>query len=388
MIPFLDLRAQYRSIQAEIQAAVESVLTSGQFVLGDEVARFEEEFAGHCQARYGAGVNSGTSALHLALLAAGIGPGDEVITTPFTFVATVAAIRYAGARPVFVDIEPETYTLDVAQIESRITARTRAILPVHLFGQPADMDPIMEIARRRGLRVIEDAAQAHGAEYRGRRVGSIGDMGCFSFYPSKNLGAYGEAGMVVTSDPDCAALISRLRNWGEDGKYNHVLKAYNYRMEAMQGAILRVKLRHLEAWTETRRARAALYSRLLAGVGIDAEGNARRAPRLPRVHDSLPRRDMLRAALSEKGIQTGIVYPVPIHLMKAHADLGYKPGDFPEAERAAGEVLALPIYAELSEAQVRTVVDAVTFGCDDVHDALGGVAVPLLGNRRRPRPAR
>ena len=362
MIPFLDLKAQYRSIQAEIHAAVESVLTSGQFVLGDEVARFEEEFAGYCQARYGVGVNSGTSALHLALLAAGIGPGDEVITTPFTFVATVAAIRYTGARPIFVDIDPESYTLDVAQIDSRITARTRAIVPVHLFGQPADMEPIMEIARRNGLRMIEDAAQAHGAAYRGRRVGSIGDMGCFSFYPSKNLGAYGEAGMVVTGDPDCAALISKLRNWGEDGKYNHVLRAYNYRMEAMQGAILRVKLRHLEAWTETRRARAALYSRLLAGV----VSTPKEMPGVRHVYHVYtirsPRRDSLRAALSEKGIQTGIVYPVPIHLMKAHADLGYKPGDFPEAERAAGEVLALPIYAELSEAQVRTVADAVTCG--------------------------
>jgi dTDP-4-amino-4,6-dideoxygalactose transaminase len=257
MIPYLDLKAQYHSIKTEIDRAIADVLESSQFVLGKEVAAFEEEFASYSGGGQAIGVNSGTSALHLALLATGIGPGDEVITTPFTFVATVAAIRYAGAVPVFVDIDPASYTLDPVLLEAAITPRTKAVIPVHLYGQPADMDPILETARRHGLVVIEDAAQAHGAEYKGRRAGSLADMACFSFYPGKNLGAYGEAGAVVTSNPEFANSIRLLRNWGESRRYYHDLRGFNYRMEGMQGAVLRVKLRHLERWTELRRAIAA-----------------------------------------------------------------------------------------------------------------------------------
>src|ERR1700733_965175 len=265
MIRFLDLPSEYLELKTEIDAAVARVLESGQFVGGPEVAALEEEFASYCGARHGIAVNSGTSALHLALLAAGIGAGDEVITVPFTFVATVAAIIYAGSRPLFVDIDPRSYTMDVTQIERVIPKRTKAFLPVHLYGQPADLDPMLEIARRHHLVVIEDAAQAHGAEYKGRRVGSIGDLGCFSFYPTKNLGACGEGGMVVTNRPDYDRTIRLLRDWGQESKYYPILKGYNYRMEALQGATLRVKLRHLEAWNEARRALAAHYDALLAG---------------------------------------------------------------------------------------------------------------------------
>src|SRR5215469_9662434 len=249
MIPFLDLKAQYRQIKPEIDRAISGVIESGNFVLGPQVSEFEERFAAYCQAKHCVALNSGTSALHLALLAAGIGPGDEVITVPFTFVASVSTIVYTGARPVLVDIDPRSFTIDTAAIERAITPRTKAILPVHLYGQPADMDPIMDVARRHELVVIEDAAQAHGAQYKGRSVGSIGDMACFSFYPGKNLGAYGEGGAVTTNNPEYAHTVRMLRDWGQDRKYHHLLRGYNYRMEGFQGAILRVKLRHLERWT-------------------------------------------------------------------------------------------------------------------------------------------
>jgi len=268
VIPFVDLKTQYASIKAEVNAAIQGVLDSCQFTLGSEVSAFETEFAAHCQAAHGIGVNSGTSALHLAVLAAGLGPGDEVITVPFTFMATVSAVDYARATPVFVDIDPRSCTMDVTAIEAAITGRTKAIVPVHLYGQPADMDPILELARRHGLVVIEDAAQAHGAEYKGRRVGSFGDLGCFSFYPGKNLGAYGEGGMVVTNNSRHARTIRMLRDWGAEKKYDHVLKGYNYRLESLQAAVLRVKLRHLDRWTEGRRAAADRYDRSLAGSGI------------------------------------------------------------------------------------------------------------------------
>src|SRR5450432_3241446 len=259
-VPYLDLKAQYHSIKPEIDAAISKVLESSEFVLGSEVASFEREFAAYCGTSECIALNSGTSALHLALLAAGVGPGDEVITVPFTFVASVAAVLYTGARPVMVDIDPRSFTLDPAAIEGAITPRTKAILPVHLYGQPADMDPIMEAARRHKLVVIEDAAQAHGAKYRGRPVGSIGDIACFSFYPGKNLGAYGEGGAVTTNNPEYARTMRMLRDWGQDRKYHHVLRGFNYRMEGFQGAILRVKLRHLEAWTEARRTVVAQYN--------------------------------------------------------------------------------------------------------------------------------
>lgn len=363
MIPFIDLKGQYISIKEEIDAAIARVLDSSQFVLGDEVAAFEEEFAGCCAAHYGVAVNSGTSALHLALLAAGIGPGDEVITVPFTFVATVAAICYLGARPVFVDIEPRSFTMDATQIEGAITERTRAILPVHLYGQPADMDPILEIARRHGLTVIEDAAQAHGAEYKGRRVGNIGDLGCFSFYPSKNLGAYGEGGMVVTNNVEYAQTIRLLRDWGQKSKHNHVLKGYNYRMEALQGALLRVKLRHLGKWTKARRAHAALYNDLLANSRFQTPSVMSYGSHVFHIYAiRVPQRDALRQIMLTRKIQTEIHYPTPVHLQPGYDDLGYHAGDFPSSELAAKEVLSLPMYAEISDTQIEAVSASVREG--------------------------
>lgn len=360
MIPFLDLRAQYRSIKPEIQEALDRVLESTQFALGDEVKAFEEEFADYSGARHGVAVNSGTSALHLALLAAGVGPGDEVITTPLTFVATVAAVDYTGAKSVLVDIDPESYTIDPAGLEGAITEKTKAILPVHLYGQPADMDPIIEIARRHKLTVIEDAAQAHGAEYKGRRVGSLGDLACFSFYPGKNLGAYGEGGMVVTDNPDYVRTIRMYRDWGQEKKHHHVLKGFNYRMAGFQGAVLRVKLRRLEEWTEARRRNAALYDKLLKESGVIPPKEmdySRHVYHLYVVRS--PDRDRLQESLKERGIQSGIHYPFPVHVQKAYADLGYRAGDFPIAEKAAGEVLSLPMFPELMEEQITVVAENI-----------------------------
>jgi dTDP-4-amino-4,6-dideoxygalactose transaminase len=360
MIPFLDLKAQYRGIREEVTAAVHEVLESGQFVLGEAVAAFEREFAAYCGVAHAVAVNSGTSALHLALLAAGVKPGDEVITVPFTFVATAAAVTYTGARPVFVDIDPYSCTLDVNQLGRAITKRTRAILPVHLHGRPADMDPILEIARRRGLLVVEDAAQAHGAEYKGRRAGSLGDLGCFSFYPGKNLGACGEGGLATTNNAAYARTLRMLRDWGQEQKYHHVLRGYNYRMEGIQGAVLRVKLRRLEEWTEARRSRARLYDQLLRGAGVRTPSDAPHDRHVYHVYAvRAPRRDALQRALHARGVQTGIHYPVPVHMQPAYADLGYRPGAFPHAERAAREVLSLPMYPELTGTQIETVCSAL-----------------------------
>jgi dTDP-4-amino-4,6-dideoxygalactose transaminase len=361
MIPFVDLKAQYQGIKTEVNAAIQGVLDSCQFTLGSEVAAFEQEFATYSQAVHGIGVNTGTSALHLALLAAGVGRGDEVITVPFTFVATVSAIDYTGARTVFVDIDPQTFTMDAAKLEAAITPKTKAIIPVHLYGQCADMDPILAIARRHGLVVIEDACQAHGAEYKGRRAGSMGDMGCFSFYPGKNLGAYGEAGMVVTDNAEYTRTIRMLRDWGAEKKYHHVLKGYNFRMEGIQGAVLRVKLRYLEAWTEGRRTAAAHYDRLLAGSGVPtpkALPHNRHVYHIYAVRTA--HRQAWQEALLAQGVQTGIHYPHPVHLLPAFADLGYAAGQFPHSERAAEEVLSLPMFPELSEAQCAEVAKAVT----------------------------
>ncbi len=360
MIPYADLRSQYRAIKPEVDAAVLRVLDSTQFILGEEVAAFEREFAAYCGTAEAIGVNSGTSALHLALLAAGIGPGDEVITVPFTFVATAAAIVYAGATPVFVDIDPGTFTMAPSAIERAITPRTKAIMPVHLYGHAADMDPILEIARRRRLVVIEDAAQAHGASYKGRPCGSMGEMAAFSFYPGKNLGAYGEGGAVVTSDPALARKIRIMRSWGEERRYEHSVKGFNYRMDGILGAILRVKLRHLEAWTEARRARAADYARAFAGTGIATPTEQPQCRHVYHVYAVLlSRRDATRAALQSAEIQTGVHYPIPVHLQPAHADLGYKAGDFPVSERIASQVLSLPLFPEMTTEQVQTVAAAV-----------------------------
>lgn len=359
-IPYLDLKAQYRSIKGEIDEAVARVLDSCQFVLGPEVSEFEKEFATYCGTTECIALNSGTSALHLALLAAGVGPGDEVITVPFTFVASVATILYAGAKPVLVDIDPGTFNMNPDALESAISPRTKAIVPVHLYGHPADMDAILNVARRHNLVVIEDAAQAHGAKYKDRSVGSIGAMACFSFYPTKNLGAYGEGGAVTTNDPEYARTIRMLRDWGQDRKYHHLLHGYNYRMDGMQGAILRIKLRHLEQWTHARRAIAQRYDELLAGSNLvlpTEMPGTRHVYHLYTIRSGS--RDPLHAALQNEGIQTGIHYSIPAHLQPAYANLGYAPNSLPESERAAREVLSLPIYPELTRDQVEFVGNTV-----------------------------
>jgi len=357
LVPFLDLKAQYRQIKPDVDAAVLRTIESAHYVLGPEVAAFENRFADYCGVDHCLAVNSGTSALHLALLAAGIGPGDEVITVSMTFVATTAAVLYSGAKPVFVDVDPVTWTMDPALIEAAITPRTKAILPVHLHGLMADMDSIMSIAWRHGLVVIEDAAQAHGAEYKGRRAGSIGDLGCFSFYPGKNLGAYGEGGAVVTNQPDLARKVALLRDWGQETKYNHVAAGYNYRMDGIQGAVLNVKMNHIEAWTERRRAVALDYDRRLAKLSMTRPQPPSHSRHVYHVYAlCLPRRDETSSALQRAGIAVGIHYPVPVHLQKAYAGLGYGSGDFPITEHLARQFLSLPIYPELQPEQVAEVV--------------------------------
>ena len=360
MIPFVDLKTQYRAIRTEIQSTIARVLDSGQYVLGEEVRHFEREFASYCMVQHAVAVNSGTSALHLGLLAAGVGPGDEVITTPHTFVATVAAIGYVGARPVFVDIDPHTFTLDPELIEAVVTPRTRAIVPVHLYGQMADMDVILDIAQRHNLVVIEDAAQAHGAEYKGRRAGSMGDLGCFSFYPSKNLGAYGEGGAVVTNNPEFDRTLHMLRDWGADRKYHHILKGFNYRMDGIQGAILRVKLRHLESWTEARRRHAAFYNEQLSDSELIVPTEL---PHNRHVHHiyavRVSNRSLVQESLDAAQVTTAIHYPVPVHMQEAYADLGYHEGQFPRCEAAAREVLSLPMFPELTVNQQMHVISAL-----------------------------
>ena len=359
-IPFVDLKAQYHSIKEEIDAALIGTMESGAFTLGPQVAQLEKDFAVYAGAQFAAGVNNGTSALHLALLAAGIGPGDEVLTVPFTFIASASAIHYTGAKPVFVDIDPVTFTMDPAALEAAITPRTRAIVPVHLYGQMADMDPIMTIAKKHGLFVLEDAAQAHGAEYKGRRAGSIGDAAGFSFYPGKNMGAAGEGGMTVTQHAETNRKVRMLRDWGAERKYHHEMIGYNMRLEGIQGAVLRVKLKYIEKWTEMRRNAAARYDAMFKGTGVvtPVELSNRR-----HVYHIYAIRTKERArwieALNTKGIQTGIHYPFPLHTLKAFDFLGYKQGQFPNSEKAAAEVLSLPMYPELNAVQQEEVVSAV-----------------------------
>lgn len=358
MIPFLDLAAQYREIGPDLEEAIVAALRSGEYVLGSRVARFEKDFARYCGARHAVAVSSGTAALHLALLAAGIGPGDEVVTVPMTFVATTAAIVYANGRPVFVDVDPATWTMDPARIEAAITPRTRAILPVHLHGRIADMAAIGAIARRHGLTVIEDAAQAHGAERGGIRAGAFGAMGCFSFYPGKNLGACGEGGAVVTDDPLLADRLRSLRDWGQQGRYNHVRHGFNYRMDGIQGAALGVKLPRLDGWIAARRRICAAYQAGLgAGVDRPAPIGADHACHVYAIE--VEARDALRAGLEAAGVTTNLHYPVPVHLQPAYAWLGHGPGDFPVSERIARRTLSLPLYPELSEAAVAQVIAAV-----------------------------
>ena len=359
-IPFVDLAVQYEALAAEIQAAITDVMHHTDFILGRAVKLFEEEFAAYCGSQYAIALDSGTSALELALRAFDIGPGDEVITVSNTFIATTLAISYTGAHPVLVDCLPDTYNIDAAQIEPAITAHTKAIMPVHLYGQPADMDPIMDIARRRGLLVIEDACQAHGARYKGRRVGSIGHAAAFSFYPGKNLGAYGDGGAVTTNDARVADKIRMLRNYGQREKYHHLLQGYNRRLDTMQAAILRVKLRYLDEWNAARREHAEQYRRALVGLDVIAPQTSSFAEPIwhlyiVRVRD----RDQLSAYLKERGIITGIHYPIPIHLQPAYRELGYQRGDFPRSEEYAEKILSLPMYAELTPDLIGQVVSAI-----------------------------
>ena len=358
-VPFVDLKAQYAAIRDEVDGAVRDVLTSGRFILGRRVEAFERSFSAYLGGCETVAVGSGTDALHLALRACGVGAGDEVITVANSFVATALAVSYVGATPVFVDVEPSTHTLDPGRLADRITARTRAIVPVHLFGQPADMEAICAIARERGLRVIEDACQAHGARYRGRPVGTIGDVGCFSFYPAKNLGAYGDGGAVTTRNPRLAATVRLLRNYGETRKYHHAIRGYNSRLDELQAAVLAVKLAHLERWNEARRRIAARYD---AGLGPNAAVPTAREGAHHVYHLYVVRcrrRDAIQAWLRERGIETQIHYPIPIHLQEAYADLGLSPGCLPVTEQASAEVLSLPIFPELTDAQADEVIRAV-----------------------------
>jgi dTDP-4-amino-4,6-dideoxygalactose transaminase len=359
VIPIFDLKGQYNAIKEEVNEAVARVLESGWFILGQEVEAFEEEFATYCGLSHGIGVGSGTEALYLALLACGVGPGDEVITVPHTAVATVAAIELTGARPAFVDIDPASYTMVPDQLESRITARTRAVVPVHLYGQAPDLDPILEIAQRHGLTVVEDCAQAHGAEYKGRRVGAFGRVACFSFYPTKNLGAYGDGGMVVTDDGALAWTVKLLRQYGWEKRYVSSLRGLNSRLDEIQAAILRVKLGHLDEWNEARRARARLYDELLAGSGVTTPTEMNYGRHVYHLYvvrcPHCAHRDELKSYLAERGVGTAIHYPVPIHLQEAYRDLGYRRGDFPVTEACADEILSLPMYPELQEDEVREI---------------------------------
>jgi len=372
-IPSIDLGAGYRAVREEIEAAVNCILASGRYIGGPEVEGLEREFAAYCGAREAAAVGSGTDALRFALMAIGLGDGprgdgarrNEVVTSPFSFVATTEAISQAGGRPVFADIDPETFNLDPDGLEGAVTERTRAILPVHLYGHPADMSPILDLAERRGLAVIEDACQAHGALHRGRRAGAIGDAGCFSFYPTKNLGACGEGGMVTTSRPEIAAAVRRLRDHGQDGKYHHVEEGFNGRLDALQAAILRVKLRRLDDWNERRRVVAARYREALRDVAVKLPPER---PWAGHVYHQfavrVEKRDAVRATLARRGVDAGVHYPIPLHLQPCYARMGLREGSYPHAEQAAREVLTLPIYPELSEGQIDRV-------CASLREAVG-----------------
>ncbi|HWH94439.1 MAG TPA: DegT/DnrJ/EryC1/StrS family aminotransferase [Baekduia sp.] len=359
-MPFVDLLAQQRALAPELEPVLRSMFDEADWVLGRQLGAFERELADLCEVEHGVGTDSGLSALELILRAAGVGPGDEVITTANTFIATALAISHAGAWPVLVDVDPHTANIDPAALERAVGPRTRAVIVVHLYGQPADMDAVRAIADRHGLLVVEDACQAHGARYRGRRAGSLGDAAAFSFYPSKNLGAFGDGGAVVTRDAGLADAVRTLRDYGQREKHDHVVKGFNRRLDTLQAALLRVKLRHLDAWNARRREHAAVYAALLERSGLTV-------PRPPADVEPVwhlyviedDDRDRLRAALAQRGIQTGIHYPVPVHLQAAYADLGLGTGSFPVTERRAARMLSLPMYPELEPAQIEDVAGAV-----------------------------
>ena len=360
-VPFMDLAAHQAPFRSAYLRAVEQVIDSGAYAGGPFVERFEQEFAAYCGTRTAVGVGSGTEALWLTMLAMGIGPGDEVITVPMTFVATVEAIRFTGARPVFVDIDPMTYTMDPAAVERAVTVRTKAIMPVHLFGQPAAMRPLVEIARRHRLRVIEDAAQAHGAEYAGEKAGSLGDAGCFSFYPGKNLGAFGEAGAVTTDDERLAQRLRALRDHGQSKKYQHEVLGWNARMDGIQAAVLSAKLPHLDAWNHARRGNSLHYRRALSGIReITLPAEALATGHAWHIHAVRARgRQGLLKWFQQEGIGYGLHYPVPVHLQPACRDLGYQTGDFPVSEQCADEFVSLPIGPELNQASLDQVISAL-----------------------------
>jgi dTDP-4-amino-4,6-dideoxygalactose transaminase len=360
-VPFFDLKRQYHSIKNELDATIQQVMDSCRFVLGEKVISFEKEFASFCGTDLAVGVANGTDALRLALLACGIGKEDEVITVPNTFIATTEAISQTGAKIAFVDIDPQMYNTNVSQIEEKINERTRAIVPVHLFGQPSDMDPIMEIARKYNLKVIEDACQAHGGEYKGKKAGSIGDAGCFSFYPSKNLGAYGDGGILVTNDKEIAQRVKMLRDHGQMKKYEYLVEGYNSRLDEIQAAILRVKVNKLNEWNSLRRRNASIYNEL--SKDVDELITPFEAEYVKHVYHlyviRTEKRDELQKWLTSKGIGTGLHYPVPLHLQEAYQYLGYRKGDFPKAEECAKQILSLPMFPELTGEEIEKVVSEI-----------------------------
>jgi dTDP-4-amino-4,6-dideoxygalactose transaminase len=362
-VPLLDLDAQYRPLRGELLAAITRVCDSQRFIQGPEVEALERELAGYLRVPHAIGVSSGTDAVLMALMALGIGPGDEVITTPYSFFATAGAIVRLGATPVFVDIEADTFNIDPDAAGAAITPRTRAIIPVHLFGQAAELEPLLAVASRAGIAIVEDAAQAIGASYQGRPVGSWGTIGCFSFFPSKNLGAFGDGGLVICRDEQLAHRLRLLRNHGMEPKYYHHIVGGNFRLDALQAAVLRVKLPHLASWSDARRRNAARYRAMFADASLDAIGLPVEAPDRTHIYNQFviraADRDGLRAHLAQRGIGTEIYYPVPFHLQACFTNLGYKAGAFPVAEAAAREALAVPIYGELTESQQRAVVDAI-----------------------------
>ena len=359
-IPLVDLRAQYRTIAAEVDQAMRRVVERGDFILGHDLEAFEAEFAAYCETGHAVGVDSGLSALELGIRALGIGPGDEVLTPANSFIASSSAISVTGATPVWVDADPETYNIDPAAIRAAITPRTRAIMVVHLYGQPVDMDAVATVAREHGLRVIEDACQAHGARWRGRRAGSFGDVAAFSFYPGKNLGAYGDGGMVTTADAELAERVRMLRNYGQRRKYEHVTTGWNRRLDTLQAAVLRVKLRHLDEWNEARRRHAERYDALLGDGDLVLPTTISGAEHVFHLYVvQAPQPQRLLALLKERGISAGLHYPVPIHLQEAYRDRGMGPGSFPVTEALAGRVLSLPMYPELTAEQIERVAEAL-----------------------------
>jgi len=360
-IPFLDLKTQFREIEHEVLPMVKEAMENAAFIGGPQVTGFETEFAAFCDSKYGVGVNSGTDALRFALMAAGVGPGDEVITVPHTFIATTEAISQVGAKPVFVDILPDIYNMNASKIQRAIGPKTKAVVPVHIYGQTADMDLILEIAKKKNLVVIEDACQAHGALYKGKKAGSMGLVGCFSFYPGKNLGAYGEGGAVVTQSEDIANKIRMIRDHGQGKKYFHDMEGYNGRLDAIQAGVLRIKLRRLPAWNEARRRNAQYYNELLSPVkGVTVPKEADGCRHVYHLYVILvDDRDGLQKYLNAKGIGTGLHYPVPLHLQKAYAYKGYKEDDFPVTESVAKRLLSLPMFPELTRAQIEYIADCI-----------------------------